>query len=90
MAPAMRKVAASILSGITLWRVPRRLRTPRMRQMGEPAPSMAPPIALMYCARSWISGSQAALSMVVTPEASDAAIIVFAVPSTVEPKGPPR
>jgi len=57
---------------------------------GEPAPVIWAPMALRYSARSWISGSHAADSMTVLPSASVAAIIRLAVPSTVEPNGPPR
>ena len=47
-------------------------------------------MALRKLARSTTSGSQAALSITVTPSASVAAIMTLAVPSTVEPARPPR
>ncbi len=61
-----------------------------MVTVGLPAPEICAPIAFRKSARSTTSGSQAALSMTVTPSASAAAIITFAVPSTVEPARPPR
>ena len=61
-----------------------------MVMVGLPAPEIFAPIAFRKFARSTTSGSHAALSMTVTPSASVAAIITFAVPSTVEPARPPR
>lgn len=56
-----------------------------------PAPVIhAADMALSMLARSATSGSHAADSMMVTPLAKAAADITLAVPSTVEPKGPPR
>ena len=52
---------------------------------GNPAP-----MALRKLARSTTSGSQAALSIMVTPSARTAAIMTLPVPSTVGPERPPR
>ena len=64
--------------------------TPSIVMTGEPAPVIFAPIALSMLARSSISGSQAAHSMMVVPSARAAAESTFAVPRTVEPLGPPR
>ena len=61
-----------------------------MVSRGEPIPVIFAPILLRQFAKSAISGSQAADSITVLPFAKTAAIRTFAVPRTVEPKGPPR
>ena len=86
----MAKVAASMRSGMTSCSAPCSSLTPVMVMVGLPAPVIFAPMALRKCARSTTSGSQAALSMMVTPSASTAAIMTLAVPSTVEPARPPR
>ena len=67
-----------------------RLLTPSIVIRGVPAPVIFAPIALRKFARSTTSGSHAAHSMTVVPLASAAADMTLAVPSTVEPKLPPR
>ena len=57
---------------------------------GVPAPAIRAPMAMSISARSTISGSQAADSMMVRPSANVAADMMLAVPNTVEPNGPPR
>ena len=54
-----------------------------MRMLDPPAPWMRAPIFTSRSARSTISGSQAALRMMVSPSAREAAIMMFSVPVTV-------
>jgi hypothetical protein len=63
--------------------VPCRRSTPSITIVLVPAPEIWPPIALMQLARSTTSGSCAAFSMTVVPQASAAAIMMFSVPVTV-------
>src|ERR1043166_5607152 len=60
-----------------------------MVMVGLPAPVIRAPIALRKCARSTTSGSQAALSIMVTPCARTAAIMTLAVPGQAAPARPP-
>ena len=89
-AAAMANVAASMRSGITSCSAPCNSFTPVIVIVGPPTPSIFAPIASKNFARSVTSGSHAALSMIVTPSAKTAAIITFAVPSTVGPERPPK
>ena len=89
-AAAMAKVAASIRSAMTSCSAPCNSLTPVMVTVGLPTPESLAPIAVRNFARSTTSGSHAALSIIVTPSASTAAIMALAVPSTVEPARPPR
>ena len=82
MAAASIKVAASILSGMTVWLAPPRLLTPSILMVSVPAPFILAPILLRKLARSTISGSSAAFSIYVVPSASTAAVIIFSVAPT--------
>ena len=79
VAAASMNVPASIRSANAMSSV--RART-TMRMVSLPAPLTLPPIALIMPARSTISGSLAALMMIVSPRANDAAIMMFSVPPT--------
>ena len=57
--------------------------TPWILMMSVPAPSIFAPIWMRAFARSTISGSRAAFSRMVSPSASEAAIMRFSVPVTV-------
>ena len=89
IAAATINVPASILSGITSNSVGCSSLTPSIISRGEPIPVIFAPILFRKFAKSATSGSQAADSITVRPFASVAAISTFAVPSTVEPNGPP-
>src|ERR1043166_2542644 len=89
-AAAMANVAVSMRSGITSCLQPSNSFTPLIVVVGLPAPTICAPILFRKNARSTTSGSQAALSMVVTPWARTAAIMTFAVPSTVGPARPKK
>ena len=69
-------------SGITECSTALRPRTPSITIVDVPAPSTFPPIRLRNEARSAISGSLAAFSIVVSPSARTAAIIMFSVAPT--------
>jgi len=90
IAAATMNVPASMRSPMTLYLTGLRDLTPSMVSLGEPMPVTFAPIAFSMPARSLISGSQAADSITVVPFARVAAISMFAVPRTVDPKGPPR
>ena len=90
IAAAAINVPASILSGITSYSTGVSSFIPSIVNRGEPMPLILAPILLRQFARSAISGSHAADSITVRPPANVAAISTFAVPSTVEPNGPPR
>ena len=90
IAPAIKKVAASILSGIISCETPLRLFTPVIVILWEPSPFISAPILIKKLPRSTTSGSDAALSITVTPSDLTAAIITFAVARTLEPKYPPK
>ena len=62
MAPAMRKVPASMRSGLMRWRAPWSLATPWTWMVEVPAPSIFAPMALSRAARSVTSGSRAQFS----------------------------
>jgi hypothetical protein len=83
MAQAATKVPVSIRSGITACSAPRRASTPSTRIVDPPAPWMRAPMRIRRSARSATSGSQAALRMMVSPSAREAAIRTFSVPVTV-------
>jgi len=70
-------------SGSTVCRAPCSFSTPSTTMRGVPAPVMRAPILLRHSATSAISGSQAALVMIVWPLASVAAISATCVPLTV-------
>jgi len=80
---AATNVPVSIRSGMTAWVAPCSRSTPSTTMRSVPAPEIFAPIAPRQRARSTISGSRAAFSSVVVPEASVAAIIRFSVPVTV-------
>ena len=69
MAPAMRKVPASMRSGLMRWRAPWSLATPLTLMVEVPAPSILAPMALSSAARSVTSGSRAQFSKTVSPSA---------------------
>ena len=86
MAPATRKVPASMRSGMTVCSAP--CSSFDALECGSGwcrRPRSSRPSALRKLARSTTSGSAAAPSMTVCPSASTAAIITLSVPSTVEP-----
>ena len=83
MAAAIKKVPASIRSGMTGCTAPRRSSTPSMVMVSLPAPVIRAPMAFRRFARSSISGSWATLRSTVRPRARVAAIITFSVPVTV-------
>ncbi len=88
MAPATRKVPASIRSGITSCSAPCSSLTPSTTICGVPAPSIRAPILFKKFAKSTTSGSQAASSITVVPSASTLAIKTLSVPRTVLPNLP--
>ena len=81
-APATRKVPASMRSPTTRCSTGWSSETPSISITGEPAPEILAPISFSRFARSTISGSRAALSIVVTPLAKTDAIIRFSVAPT--------
>ncbi len=80
--PAIRYVAASILSGITSASAEFASGTPVILIVGVPSPLTGMPISLSTFARFTISGSSAAFSINVTPCARAAAIMRFSVAPT--------
>ena len=82
-AAAATNVPVSMRSGMIACVAPCKRGTPSMTMRSVPAPEIFAPIAIRHAARSTTSGSRAALSSVVTPSASAAAIIRFSVPVTV-------
>ena len=82
IAAATMKVPASMRSGIMVWFAGRSSFTPFILMVSVPAPFMSAPMEVRNVARSVISGSVAAFSMIVCPSASTAAIIVFSVAPT--------
>ena len=83
MAPAMRKVPASMRSGLMRWRAPWSLATPWTWMVEVPAPLIFAPMALSRAARSETSGSRAQFSKRVSPSARAAAMRRSSVPVTV-------
>ena len=81
-AAAIIKVPASILSGMIWCLQPWSFSTPFIFTMDVPAPLTSAPILFKKFAKSTISGSQAALSIIVSPSAKTAAIIIFCVAPT--------
>ena len=81
-APTARNVPASMRSPTTRCSTGRSSETPSISMTGEPAPETFAPISLSMFARSTISGSRAALSIVVTPRAKTDAIMRFSVAPT--------
>ena len=79
---AARYVAASILSGTTACSTAPSFSTPSITIVDVPAPRTLLPIRLRKEARSAISGSRAAFSIIVVPSAKTAAIIIFSVAPT--------
>ena len=75
-------VAASTRSGITVYSVPTNLSTPSITKTEVPFPSILAPILIKKLIISSISGSWAALTIVVFPFAKQLAIITFWVPPT--------
>ncbi len=69
-------------SGIMLCSAPCKSSTPSISIFSVPAPLIFAPILLRSLAKSSISGSHAALFIVVFPFANAAAIITFSVPVT--------
>ena len=61
IAPAIKKVPATILSGIGVYSPPFKVFTPFITILLVPAPSILPPLEFIKSARSTISGSFAAL-----------------------------
>ena len=82
IAAATMNVPVSIRSGMIWWIVPCSLLTPSIRIASVPAPITLPPISLMKLAKSTISGSFAAFSIIVVPFASAAAVMMFSVAPT--------
>jgi hypothetical protein len=81
--PAMAKVAASILSGMTVCSAPWSESTPSISIVSVPAPRMRAPMDERRVARSDTSGSRAQFLRTVVPRASEAAMRAFSVPVTV-------
>ena len=69
-------------SGITVCTAPFNSLTPSIRITSVPAPRILAPILFKKVAKSTISGSSAAFSMIVFPSAKVAAIITFSVAPT--------
>src|SRR5205823_377036 len=88
IAPATRKVPASIRSGMMSCSAPCNSLTPSTMILRVPAPSIFAPILLRKSARSHTSGSCAAPSITVVPSARTAAIMMLSVPRTVGPNLP--
>ena len=82
IAAAIAKLPASILSGITVCLHPFRLPTPSIIISLVPAPFILAPIEFKQFVKSIISGSFAALNILVLPFAKEAAIIIFSVAPT--------
>ncbi len=83
IAPATRKVPVSMRSGSTRCSAPPSRSTPSTVMTVLPAPEMRAPMRLRKAARSTTSGSRAAFSITVVPDARVAAIMRFSVPVTV-------
>ena len=81
-AAATTKVPASMRSPITRCSTGCSSSTPSIVTTGVPAPVILAPISLSMFARSTISGSRAALSMIVVPRARTAAMMRFSVAPT--------
>ena len=79
---AAKYVATSIRSGITVCSTATKSLTPSIVIVDEPAPSTFAPIRFRNAARSAISGSLAAFSIIVSPSARTAAIMIFSVAPT--------
>ena len=82
IAQAMRKVPASMRSGMGVYSTPRSFLTPSMTIVALPAPRTFPPMRLMKFCKSTISGSFAALRMTVFPSALTEASMMFSVAPT--------
>ena len=82
VAPAMRKVPASIISGIVVTSTGFKESTPCIFNMLVPTPSIWAPISLSTSHTWTICGSIAALVIRVVPSARTAAITIFAVAPT--------
>ena len=82
-APAIKKVPASMRSGMMRCFAPLSLLTPFILMVGVPAPWILAPILLSSAARSATSGSRAAFCRMVSPSASVAAMRRSSVPVTV-------
>ncbi len=82
IAAATMNVPVSILSGIIPCLQLPSLATPSILMVSVPAPLTFAPILFRKFARSTISGSSAAFSIMVVPSASTAAIIMFSVAPT--------
>jgi len=80
IAAAMAKTPASIRSGITVCSTAASSLTPSTVTKPVPPPVIRAPILVRKAMTSSTSGSWAALSMMVVPGASDAAMIRFSVP----------
>ena len=89
-AAAIAKVTASMRSGIISYLAPDRYFTPFISILGEPWPLIFAPILFKKLAKSTVSGSQAAFSIIVVAGVRVAAIITFAVANTEEPNEPPK
>ncbi len=83
MAAAAKYEPVSIRSATTAYSQPCSFSTPVTTKVSVSKPSIFAPIAINIFARSVISGSRAALRIVVTPSANAAAIKIFSVPPTV-------
>ena len=82
IAAANAQVPVTIRSGIAVWSTGFKVFTPVIVKVGEPKPSIFAPIEINICPRSTISGSRAALSIIVTPFASTDAVNRFSVAPT--------
>ena len=81
-AAAQASVPNSMRSGSTVWTAPPSSAPPSMVRTCVPRPAILAPIAIRQAARSAISGSRAALRMVVVPVAATAASRRFSVAPT--------
>ena len=82
MAAANAHVPVTIRSGIAVCSAGFSELTPRIVMVGVPSPSISAPIAIRKFPISTMSGSRAALSRIVLPDASTAAVMMFSVAPT--------
>ncbi|CAB4610061.1 unannotated protein [freshwater metagenome] len=82
IAAANAQVPVTIRSGIAVWSTGLKDLTPVIFKVGEPKPSIFAPIEINIWPRSTISGSRAALSIMVTPFARTDAVNKFSVAPT--------
>ena len=82
MAAATAQVPATMRSGTVRWVTGRSFETPSITKVDVPTPSICAPISISIKQMSTISGSRAALSIVLRPWARTAAITSVSVAPT--------